>query len=99
MRISEEEVRYVAGLANLALSDEEIGRMRHDLDEFLTHFEKINELDTEQVEPMTQVLYEAGETATLREDVEVPGLTSEQAMANAPKAGGGYFKVPRVIER
>ncbi len=99
MKISEDEVRYVAGLANLNLNNEEIGRMQHDLNEFLTHFEKINELDTEQVEPMAQVLFDAGDTATLRDDVEVPGLSNELAVANAQKAGGGYFKVPRVIER
>jgi aspartyl-tRNA(Asn)/glutamyl-tRNA(Gln) amidotransferase subunit C len=99
VKISEDEVRYVAGLANLSLNDEEVGRMQHDLQEFLTHFEKINELDTETVEPMSQVLYEAGETATLREDIEVPSLSNQQALGNAPKPGGGYFKVPRVIER
>jgi aspartyl-tRNA(Asn)/glutamyl-tRNA(Gln) amidotransferase subunit C len=44
-------------------------------------------------------LYDAGETATLREDVERPSLTNADAVANAPVAGAGYYKVPRVIER
>ncbi len=48
---------------------------------------------------MAQVLYDAGETATLREDVERPVLGSETALANAPLSGAGHFKVPRVIER
>ena len=48
---------------------------------------------------MTQVLYEAGETATLRDDMERPCLSNEAALANAPLAGAGYFKVPKVIER
>ena len=99
MKITENEVRYVAGLANLKLTEDEIGRMVHDLDEILTHIDKLNELDTREVEPMTQVLYDAGETATLREDVEAPTLSNEQALANAPRAGAGYFKVPKVIER
>ncbi len=99
MKITEQEVRYVADLANLTLTEDEIHRMAHDLDDILTHIDKLNELDLAGVEPMAQVLYEAEETATLRDDVEVPGLTNEQALANAPKAGAGYYKVPKVIER
>ena len=99
MKITEQEVRYVAGLANLKLEDQEIHRLRADMDEILSHMDKLNQLDTSGVEPMAQVLYDAEETATLREDVEKEPLGSEAALANAPVAGGGYFKVPRVIER
>lgn len=99
MKISEKEVRYVAGLANLKLDDEEVVRLARDLDEILTHMDKLNELDTSHVEPMAQVLYDAGETATLREDIAGETLSSEVALANAPVAGAGYFKVPKVIER
>jgi aspartyl-tRNA(Asn)/glutamyl-tRNA(Gln) amidotransferase subunit C len=99
MKITEQEVRRVAELAQLALSDEEVVRMAQDMSAVLTHIDKLNELDTANVEPMTQVLYEAGETATLREDVERPSLTNAEAVANAPVAGAGYYKVPRVIER
>ena len=74
-------------------------RLSHDLDEILTHIDKLNELDTQNVAPMTQVLYEAEETATLREDRERPPLGNEAALANAPLAGNGYYKVPLVIER
>ena len=99
MKISEQEVRRVAELANLALSDDEIARMAHDLDGILTDMDKLNELDTATVEPMAQVLYDAGETATLREDRERPSLSNTEALANAPTAGAGYYKVPKVIER
>lgn len=99
MKITEKEVRYVADLANLRLTEEEIGRMAHDLDEILTHMEKLSELDTSSVEPMAQVLYDAEETATLREDREKTPLTNADAIANAALSGAGYFKVPRVIER
>lgn len=99
MKITEQEVRHVADLANLALSDGEIARMAHDLDEILTHIGKLNELDTTGVEPMAQVLYEAGETATLRGDEERSSLGNERALANAPVAGVGCFKVPKVIEK
>lgn len=99
MKFTELDVQRVAELANLALSDEEIGRMAHDLDGILTHMDKLNELDTSGVEPMAQVLFDAGETATLREDCERAPLGETLALANAPAAANGYFKVPKVIER
>ena len=99
MKITEKEVRYVAELANLALTDAEISRMARELDEILTHAAKLDELDTSGVEPMSQVLFEAGQTATLREDVERPSLGTDVALANAPLKAAGYFKVPLVIER
>jgi aspartyl-tRNA(Asn)/glutamyl-tRNA(Gln) amidotransferase subunit C len=99
VKLTEEQVRHVAELANLALTDAEIARMMQDLDGILTHIDKLNELDTTGVEPMAQVLYEAEETATLRDDRERPPLGNEAALANAPQAGAGYFKVPKVIER
>jgi aspartyl-tRNA(Asn)/glutamyl-tRNA(Gln) amidotransferase subunit C len=99
MKLTEQEVRHVAELANLALSDDEIARMAKDLDSILTYIDKLNELDTSAVEPMAQVLYDAEETATLREDRERPTLGNAETLANAPLAGNGYFKVPKVIER
>jgi aspartyl-tRNA(Asn)/glutamyl-tRNA(Gln) amidotransferase subunit C len=73
--------------------------MAHDLDEILTHVEKLNALDTSNVEPMAQVLYQAEETATLRPDVEHVPLGNQSGLANAPAKGAGHFKVPKVIER
>ena len=99
MKITEEQVRYVAELANLKLTDEEVARMCVELGAILEYMDKLNELDTRDVEPMAQVLYESEETATLREDLEGPTLGAELALANAPLAGAGYFKVPKVIER
>jgi aspartyl-tRNA(Asn)/glutamyl-tRNA(Gln) amidotransferase subunit C len=99
VKITEQEVRYVADLANLKLTDQEIGRLSKDLDEILTHMDTLNELDTSAIEPMAQVLYDAEETATLREDLERATLGNEAALANAPLAGSGYYKVPKVIER
>jgi aspartyl-tRNA(Asn)/glutamyl-tRNA(Gln) amidotransferase subunit C len=99
VKLTEEQVRHVADLANLRLTDEEVARMAGELGEVLTNMEKLNELDTASVEPMAQVLYEAEETATLREDVERPGLGSQVALASAPSASAEFFKVPKVIER
>lgn len=97
--ITEEEVRRVAELANLALTEDEITRMAKDLSGVLAHVDKLNELDTSGVEPMAQVLFDSAETATLREDRERAPLSNHDALANAPAAGTGYFKVPKVIER
>ncbi|MCU1257439.1 MAG: aspartyl/glutamyl-tRNA(Asn/Gln) amidotransferase subunit [Bryobacterales bacterium] len=99
MKITEKEVRYVADLANLKLSELEIAQVAHNLDEILAHMDRLGEINTDGVEPMAQVLYDAPETATLRDDVPRPPLGNDAALANAPLAGAGYFKVPRVIER
>ena len=99
MKITEKEVRYVAGLANLKLTGEEVVRMQADLDGILEHMARLNEIDTTGLEPMSQVLFEAAETATLRADTPVPPLGNQAALANAPQSGAGYFKVPKVIER
>ena len=99
MKITEQEVRYVAGLANLKLTDAEVARFQVDLDGILEHIGKLNEIDTSNVEPMAQVLFDAEDTATLRTDVPAPPLGNQAALANAPQPGAGYFKVPIVIER
>jgi aspartyl-tRNA(Asn)/glutamyl-tRNA(Gln) amidotransferase subunit C len=99
LKITEDEVRYVADLANLKLTEEEVPKFQSDLDEILVHIDRLKEIDTSQVEPMAQVLFEAEETATLRPDRDRPGLGSQVALANAPLAGSGYFKVPEVIKR
>jgi aspartyl-tRNA(Asn)/glutamyl-tRNA(Gln) amidotransferase subunit C len=107
VKITEQEVRYVADLANLSLSEEEVHRFRADLSEILGHIEKLKDIDTAGVEPMAQVLYEAGDTAILRAELreelradrERPPLGAQAALANAPQAGAGYFKVPKVVER
>ena len=99
MKITEKEVRYVADLANLRLTDDEVHRMSAELDQILTHVDALNELDTTNVEPMAQVLFDAPETATLREDCARATLGSAVATANAPLAAAGCYKVPLVIER
>ena len=99
MNISEKEVRYVADLANLSLTGAEVQKLQVDLDEILGHIERLNEIDTANVEPMAQVLYEGADNATWRADREIPPLGTDTALANAPQPGAGYFKVPKVIER
>jgi aspartyl-tRNA(Asn)/glutamyl-tRNA(Gln) amidotransferase subunit C len=99
VKITEKEVRYVADLANLKLTDAEVLRLRADLDGILAHFDTLNEADTTGVEPMAQVLFQTDPAATLREDIPETPLGNQAALANAPLAGAGCFKVPKVIER
>jgi aspartyl-tRNA(Asn)/glutamyl-tRNA(Gln) amidotransferase subunit C len=107
--VSEKDVAYVADLAHLELTDEEQGRMLKDLNSILGYIERLNQLDTTDVEPMAQVAsrYEvskdsAGSEAfayAMRPDELRPSLPHEEAMSNAPQTDGTFFKVPRVIER
>jgi aspartyl-tRNA(Asn)/glutamyl-tRNA(Gln) amidotransferase subunit C len=96
---TENDVRKIADLANLRLSADETKKMAHDLGSVVTYMEKLNSIDTTKVEPMAQVLYDADETATLREDVERPTLANAETLRNSAVSGQGYFKVPLVIER
>jgi len=99
VKLTEEQVRYVAGLANLALTEGEIHQYAHDLSDILTHIDKLNELNTDGVAPMAQVLFESGDSSTLRADEPHVCLSNADAVGNAAISGQGYFKVPRVIER
>ncbi len=94
-KITIEQVRHVARLARLELSENEQERLRADMGEMLAYVEKLNELDTSDVPPTTQV----GEAGTPMRDDEVTNRPSaEQMTANAPSRERGYFKVPKIIE-
>lgn len=94
-RITLAEVKKVAGLARLALSDEELERMRGDLDGILDWMATLARLDTAGVEPT----FHAVEMITpLREDVVVPGLRHVEALRAAARSDAGAFAVPKVME-
>jgi aspartyl-tRNA(Asn)/glutamyl-tRNA(Gln) amidotransferase subunit C len=99
VRITEKDVLYVAGLANLELQPGETAQLATDLDAILGYVEKLNELDTSGIEPMSQVLYDASETPAWRDDRERAGFPQEKSLGNAPERGAGHFKVAKVIER
>src|ERR1700758_784791 len=107
MKVTEKDVAYVADLANLELTEQERGRMLRDLNSILDYIERLNELDTANVPPMTQVSLaatgsELSPADATREDI-VEGLRKslphEVALANAPDSDGTFFRVPKVIER
>ena len=95
MKLSKEEVEHVALLARLELSDEEKERLTGHLNQIMVHFEKLQQLDTEQVEPTSHSIPVEN---VYREDVVGPCLPAEDAVSNAPEARDDYFVVPRVVE-
>lgn len=97
MPLTLDEVRRVAALARLKLSAEEEQLFAGQLSAILDQVRELETLDVTGVPPMTHALAE-GEAVALRPDVLVPGLTPEEALANAPAREGTCFKVPRIIE-
>jgi aspartyl-tRNA(Asn)/glutamyl-tRNA(Gln) amidotransferase subunit C len=97
MALTLEEVRRIAALARLRLSPEEEQVFQGQLSAILEHVAVLEGLDVSDVEPMTHALA-AGEAPALRADVERPGLSHEEALANAPDREGTAFRVPRIIE-
>jgi len=107
--ISENDVLYVAELANLELTSDERARMVKDLNSILDYVAGLNELDTSNVEPMAQTSdrYGIDENKTgaarfayaMREDVSKPSLPRDTVMENAPESDGTFFKVPKVIDK
>lgn len=104
MKATEQDVSYVADLANLELTEQERGRMLRDLNSILDYIDRLNELDTTDVPAMAQVPRErdGANNDAARDDV-LEGLRKslphEEAVANAPETDGTFFKVPKVIER
>jgi aspartyl-tRNA(Asn)/glutamyl-tRNA(Gln) amidotransferase subunit C len=89
-----DQVRHVARLSRLELSDDEAHRFTVQLGAILGYVAKIAELDTSGVEPMAHPLPLSN---VLREDVEKPGLPLADVLRNAPETDGPFFKVPKVI--
>ena len=94
-RISREDVRHVARLARLALSDEELERMRVEMSAILDYMDKLRSLDTKGVEPTS---HSVPLRNVMREDEPTPSLPLDDMLANAPDRDGDTFRVPRIIE-
>jgi aspartyl-tRNA(Asn)/glutamyl-tRNA(Gln) amidotransferase subunit C len=93
-RITPEEVRELATLARLALTEQEIARMTVDLDAILDYVDAMRELDTTGVEPMTHAV---PFDCPLRPDQTAPSLSIDDALANAPRREASFFQVPRIV--
>jgi aspartyl-tRNA(Asn)/glutamyl-tRNA(Gln) amidotransferase subunit C len=94
-RISVEQVRHVARLARLELTEAEEQSLQADMSEMLAYVAKLNELDTGEVEPTAQV----GEAGTPDRADEVTNRpAAAEMLANAPARSGNLFRVPKIIE-
>ncbi len=94
-KITREEVERVARLARLELGAAEKAELASQLDEILAYMDKLNAVDTRDVEATTTVI---PMSTVLRDDAVRPGLGQEEALANAPDPVDGFFRVPRIIE-
>jgi aspartyl-tRNA(Asn)/glutamyl-tRNA(Gln) amidotransferase subunit C len=94
MKITQEEIKYLAGLARLDLQPEEMAAMAGQLDRILQYVTKIDELDANDIKPTTHAL--AIHNA-FRKDEVATSLPRESALANGPKQNGETFVVPRII--
>jgi aspartyl-tRNA(Asn)/glutamyl-tRNA(Gln) amidotransferase subunit C len=95
MPLSQDEVRHVAMLARIGLEPGDVEFYAEQLSGILAHIDRLKELDTDAIPPTAQVVEVAN---TLREDVPRPGLSQEEALANAPAAVDGFFRVPSIQE-
>ncbi|MTI29222.1 Asp-tRNA(Asn)/Glu-tRNA(Gln) amidotransferase subunit GatC [Xanthovirga aplysinae] len=95
MKIDSQTLRRIAHLARLDFEEKAEKEMISSLSEILDWVEKLNELDTEGVEPLTNM---AQEVNMLREDKARPSLSHERGLRNAPKKDSNYFRVPKVLE-
>ncbi len=95
MGLSREEVLHIAELARVGLSDEDVAKFQEQLGDILAHFETLQALDTEGVEPTA---YPLALESVMRADEVRPSLSQEEALANAPQTEDGAFKVRAVLE-
>jgi aspartyl-tRNA(Asn)/glutamyl-tRNA(Gln) amidotransferase subunit C len=95
MPLSRDEVRHVAMLARIGLEPGDVEFYAEQLSGILEHIDRLKELETDAIAPTAQVVEVAN---TLREDVPRPGLSQEDALANAPAAVDGFFRVPSIQE-
>ena len=95
MKISEDEVRYVAQLARLRLEENQIHEMSDTLSKILTYMDKLNEVDTSDVSPTSHVVKM---DTVFREDNTHDSFAQDDALQNAPDRVGAFYRVPKIIE-
>jgi len=95
MSVTNEQVRHIARLARIAMSDEELERLVPELNNILGWVEQLGEVNTDGIEPLTAVI---DQKQRLRDDLVTEGNIREELLANAPEAQHGFFAVPKVIE-
>jgi len=94
MSVSRKDVEHIAELARLKFNDEELENFTNQLNEILTYVDKLNELNTENVEPLSHPIENNN---VFRDDKVKPSVSKEEALKNAPEKDENFFRVPKVI--
>jgi aspartyl-tRNA(Asn)/glutamyl-tRNA(Gln) amidotransferase subunit C len=94
MSVTRKDVEHIAELARLKFKEEELVSFTDQLNEILAYMEQLNELDTDNVEPLS---HPVEENNVFREDTSKPSINRDEALKNAPQRDDEFFKVPKVI--
>lgn len=95
MKIDRTTLEKIAHLARLEIDEKDIPKMMEDMSKMVSFVEKLNEVDTEGVEPLTTMSHEIN---SLRDDVVKDQLSKDDVLKNAPKKDENFFRVPKVLE-
>lgn len=95
MKITTENVKHIAGLSRLSISDNEIEIFRGQLNSIIEYVEKLNNLDTSNIEPTSHVI---PLNNFMRDDIPAVSLPVEDALKNAPDSTEKFYRVPKIIE-
>ena len=94
MSVNRKDVEHIAELARLKFNKEELENFTNQLNEILTYVEKLNELDTENVEPLS---HPVENNNVFRDDIVKPSIQKNEALKNSPENDENFFRVPKVI--
>ncbi|QWR78707.1 Asp-tRNA(Asn)/Glu-tRNA(Gln) amidotransferase subunit GatC [Candidatus Magnetomonas plexicatena] len=95
MSVTTEDVKHIAALSRLRIDEGDLGTFGKQLSDILLYVEKLNELNTDGIEPTSHVIPVIN---VFREDTERNSLAIEDALSNAPERHGNFYKVPKIIE-
>lgn len=96
MKITEEVVDHIAHLARLEFEGEDKKTILRDMENIITFMDRLNELNTEDVEPL---IFMSDEVNRLRDDVAEVTITQKEALKNAPQKDSDYFRIPKVLDK
>jgi aspartyl-tRNA(Asn)/glutamyl-tRNA(Gln) amidotransferase subunit C len=94
-KLTKDQVKHIAQLANLSLTEKEIAKFQKQLSDILGYIDQLNELETSKIEPTSQV---TGLENVFREDKVKPGLSQKEALSSTKSKKDGYFKVKAIFE-
>ena len=96
MSVTKKDVEYIAALARLKFKDEELEKFTHQLNDILGYMDKLNELNTDNIEPLSHPVENKN---VFRDDILKKSISTDEALKNAPSRTDEHFKVPKVINQ